>query len=96
MPTKQRPYAFWGLPALAFALHGWQRSNQRWLWHAVDYATNTVIAYVFGKRKDDVFKELKALLTPFEISRYYTDDWGAYIAPQRVKTDFSTILIPYS
>ncbi|TXK95158.1 hypothetical protein BMR11_14055, partial [Methylococcaceae bacterium CS5] len=25
---KQRPYAFWGLPALAFALHGWQR---KWL-----------------------------------------------------------------
>jgi hypothetical protein len=23
IPTKQRPYAFWGLPALAFALHGW-------------------------------------------------------------------------
>nr|WP_221902064.1 IS1 family transposase [Bathymodiolus platifrons methanotrophic gill symbiont] len=55
-----------------------KKSNQRWLWHAVDHATNTVIAYVFGKRKDDVFKELKALLTPFEISRYYTDDWGAY------------------
>ncbi|MEO1887047.1 MAG: hypothetical protein ABGX72_06720, partial [Methyloprofundus sp.] len=26
IPTKQRPYAFWGLPALAFALHGWQRA----------------------------------------------------------------------
>jgi hypothetical protein len=25
IPTKQLPYAFWGLPALAFALHGWQR-----------------------------------------------------------------------
>ncbi|MEE9354155.1 MAG: hypothetical protein V3U75_01055, partial [Methylococcaceae bacterium] len=25
IPTKQRLYAFWGLPALAFALHGWQR-----------------------------------------------------------------------
>ncbi len=25
IPTKQRTYAFWGLPALAFALHGWQR-----------------------------------------------------------------------
>ncbi len=25
IPTKQRPYAFWGLRALAFALHGWQR-----------------------------------------------------------------------
>jgi hypothetical protein len=28
VPTKQRPYAFWGLPALAFALHGWQRQNR--------------------------------------------------------------------
>ncbi|SMG66229.1 hypothetical protein BMETH_526_1 [methanotrophic bacterial endosymbiont of Bathymodiolus sp.] len=26
--TKQWPYAFWGLPALAFALHGWLR---KWL-----------------------------------------------------------------
>ena len=34
--------------------------------------------YVFGKRKDDVFKRLKALLKPFNIARYYTDDWGAY------------------
>ena len=47
----------------------------------MDHATNTVIAYVFGKRKDCVFQELKALLAllaPFNISRYYTDDWGAY------------------
>jgi IS1 family transposase len=28
--------------------------------------------------KDNVFKELKALLTPFKINRYDTDDWGAY------------------
>jgi IS1 family transposase len=55
-----------------------EKSNQRWLWHAVDHATNTVLAYVFGRRKDDVFKELKALLEPFNISCYYTDDWGAY------------------
>ena len=54
------------------------KSNQRWLWHAVDHATNTVLAYVLGKRKDIVFQELKALLAPFNISRYYTDDWGAY------------------
>ncbi len=27
IPTKQRLYAFWGLPALAFALHGWQRAK---------------------------------------------------------------------
>ncbi len=49
-----------------------EKSNQRWLWHAVDHATNTVLAYVFGRRKDDVFKELKALLEPFNISCYYT------------------------
>ncbi|TXL21447.1 hypothetical protein BMR03_13295 [Methylococcaceae bacterium HT2] len=24
------------------------------------------------------YQELKALLDPFKISRYYTDDWGAY------------------
>ena len=54
------------------------KSNQRWLWHAVDHNTNTVLAYVFGKRKDVVFQELKKLLDPFGISRYYTDDWGAY------------------
>lgn len=54
------------------------KSNQRWLWHAVDHKTNTVLAYVFGRRKDLVFKKLKELLEPFDIKRYYTDDWGAY------------------
>ena len=55
-----------------------KKSQQRWLWYAVDHATNTVIAYVFGRRKDTVFKRLKALLDPLKIARYYTDDWGAY------------------
>ena len=44
----------------------------------VDHATNTVLAYVFGKRKDEVFKKLKALLEPYGIKKFYTDDWGAY------------------
>ena len=55
-----------------------RKSNQRWLWYAVDHKTNTVLAYVFGQRKDEVFKKLKALLTPFNIKRFYTDNWGAY------------------
>ena len=54
------------------------KANQRWLWYAIDHATNTVLAYVFGKRKDEVFQTLKALLEPYQIVRYYTDDWGAY------------------
>jgi len=37
-----------------------------------------VLAYVFGTRKDNVFKQLKSLLSPFGITRFYTDDWGAY------------------
>ena len=35
------------------------KSNQRWLWYAVDHKTNTVLAYVFGRRKDEVFRKLK-------------------------------------
>lgn len=54
------------------------KSNQRWRWFAVDHASNTVLAYVFGSRQDDVFKELKSLLEPFSITRYYTDNGGAY------------------
>lgn len=54
------------------------KSNQRWIWYAVEHSTNVILAYVFGKRKDIVFKELKALLIPLKIKRFYTDDWGAY------------------
>ena len=46
------------------------KSNQRWIWYAVEHSTNTILAYVFGKRKDVVFKELQALLKPFNIKRY--------------------------
>ena len=55
-----------------------KKSNPRWLWYAIDHATNTVLAYTFGRRQDEVFKELKDLLKPLKIARYYTDDWGAY------------------
>jgi insertion element IS1 protein InsB len=55
-----------------------KKSEQRWLWYAIDHVTSTILAYVLGKRKDEVFKQLKALLQPFNIARYYTDDWGAY------------------
>ncbi len=54
------------------------KENQRWLWHAIDHATGEVLAYVFGDRKDTSFLALKALLEPFGITQFYTDDWGAY------------------
>ncbi len=61
------------------------KKQQRWLWHAINHRTGTVVAYVFGRRKDEVFFQLKALLEPFGITRYFTDHWGAYernLAPE--------------
>jgi insertion element IS1 protein InsB len=54
------------------------KGNPRWLWHAIDHHTGKVLAYVFGRRKDEVLLQLKALLEPFGLTRYYTDYWGAY------------------
>ena len=50
-----------------------KKKAPRWLWHAIDHYSGTVLAYVFGRRKDAVFLELKQLLEPFGITRFYTD-----------------------
>ncbi len=55
-----------------------RKSNPRWLWHAIDHHTGKVLAYVFGRRKDDVFLKLQKLLEPFGITKFSTDGWGAY------------------
>ena len=62
-----------------------KKKEPRWLWHAIDHRTGKVLAYVFGRRADEVFVKLKTLLEPFGITRYYTDSWGAYgrhLAPE--------------
>ena len=55
-----------------------KKAEPRWLWHAIDHASGRVLAYVFGRRQDTVFVQLKALLEPFGIRRFYSDGWGAY------------------
>ena len=35
-----------------------KKAHQRWLWHAIDHYTGKVLAYVFGRRKDEVFLRL--------------------------------------
>ena len=55
-----------------------KKKAPRWLWHALDHRTGEVLAYVFGRREDQAFLKLKALLAPFGITRFYTDGWGAY------------------
>jgi IS1 family transposase len=42
----------------------------RWLWHAMEHRSGYVLAYVLGRRKDEGFLTLKALLEPFGITRY--------------------------
>jgi insertion element IS1 protein InsB len=66
-----------------------RKSNPRWLWHAIDHHTGKVLAYVFGRRQDEVFLKLKALLEPFGITRYYTDGWGAY--ERHIETEKHTV-----
>ena len=63
-----------------------KKAEPRWLWQAIDHHRGTVLAYVFGRRKDPVFLQLQELLEPFGIRRFYTDGWGAYerhIAPEQ-------------
>ncbi len=57
---------------------GGKKANQRWLWHAIERGSGKILAYVFGNRTDEAFLQLKALLLPFGIRRFYTDNWGAY------------------
>jgi insertion element IS1 protein InsB len=54
------------------------KDNQRWLWLAIEHKTRVVLAYAFGNRTDEVFRELQDLLEPFGVAVFYTDNWGAY------------------
>ena len=69
-----------------------RKTNPRWLWHAIDHHSGKVLAYVFGRRQDEAFLTLKALLEPFGITKYYTDYWAA-TATWRLR---DTRLLPWS
>jgi insertion element IS1 protein InsB len=63
-----------------------KKAEPRWLWHAIDHHSGHVLAYVFGRRQDAVFLQLRTPLEPFGITRFYTAGWGAYerhIAPEQ-------------
>ena len=54
------------------------KRQQRWLWHAIDHASGKILAYVLAPHEDSAFVQLKALLQPFGITRFFTDGWGSY------------------
>ena len=55
-----------------------KKKYQRWLWHAIDHKTGTILAFVLGRRQDRVFLKLKKLLKPFGINNFYTDNLKTY------------------
>lgn len=54
------------------------KKQQRWLWHAIDHRTGVVLAYVLAPHTNAALLQLQALLEPFGIQQFYTDNWGAY------------------
>lgn len=55
-----------------------KKAFQRWLWHAIDHETGTILAFVIGNREDRMFLKLKKLLKPFGITKFYTDNLKTY------------------
>lgn len=54
------------------------KKTPRWLWLAIQHNTAEILAYTFGRRCDKALENLKKLLKPFDIKKYYTDYFGAY------------------
>ncbi|WP_416431168.1 IS1 family transposase [Piscirickettsia salmonis] len=44
----------------------------------MDHSTRKILAYYFGRRKNEALIALKSKLSSFNIRYYYTDDWGSY------------------
>lgn len=55
-----------------------KKDNPRWLWSAIDAATGCVLAFVFGRRKNETLEKLLSKLDVFNIRTYYTDDLESY------------------
>ena len=54
------------------------KSNQRWLWLAINHYTSEILAYTIGSRTYTALNQLKHLLSSFNITKYFTDGLGAY------------------
>ena len=79
-PTRGRTFL------LEYAYAGQSPDVKRQIVEMALNASGIVLAYLFGRRQDTVFLQLKELLEPFGIRRFYTDGWGAYerhLAPEQ-------------
>ncbi len=54
------------------------KKNQRWLWYAWEPRMKRIVAHVFGDRSRKTLDKLLALLSPFKVRFYCTDDYAVY------------------
>ncbi|MCP9269801.1 IS1 family transposase [Xenorhabdus sp. XENO-1] len=54
------------------------KKNQRWLGYAWEPNMKRIVAHVFGERSRKTLKKLRALLSPFNIQFYCTDNYAVY------------------
>ena len=57
-----------------------KKRNPRWRWWVEDHDTGEVVAFLFGRRTNESFGRLLAMLAESSIvvSRWFTDYWWAY------------------
>jgi insertion element IS1 protein InsB len=65
------------------------KSNQCWLWWAIDHVTGTPLAFCFGTREHKFLDELKGLLGGFNITTVFTDGNPAY---QKLEDECSIVI----
>jgi insertion element IS1 protein InsB len=56
----------------------YDKSQQYWLWWAVDHETGIPFAFCFGTREHCNLDALLKLLKPFDIDNYFSDGNWAY------------------
>ncbi len=65
------------------------KSQQYWLWWAIDHNTGVPLAYCFGTREHKYLDELLSLLAPYNIKTVYCDNnyaYGNHVAESEVVT----------
>ncbi|WFQ80061.1 IS1 family transposase [Xenorhabdus sp. SF857] len=88
-PKKLEPRQVTTLPLAANNIHiiceideQWSfvgnKKNQRWLWYAWEPEQKQIIAHVLGDRSRKTLSKLLALLAPFEIQFFCTDNYAVY------------------
>ena len=65
------------------------KSQQYWLWWAIDHNTGTPLAFCFGTREHKYLEELKELIEDFNIITIFTDGNPAY---EELMTEYDHVI----